>query len=100
MGGWGLDKSHLYVRQASVENGLKRLQKLNTRKPNYPVSEWTRDLNTQFPKEEIQKDNKHGRKCSASLATRDQQMKAVLRFRISRDPWGPAIIKKRMATGA
>lgn len=57
----------------SVENVLKRLQQLNTRKPNYPVIEWTRDLNTQFPKEEIQKDNKHGRKCSASLATRDKQ---------------------------
>lgn len=83
-----------------MEDVLKRLQKLNTRKPNYPGSEWTRDPNRQFPKEEIQKDNKHGKKCSASLATRDKQIKAVLRLRATCGLWGMVIIKKRMATRA
>jgi hypothetical protein len=69
----------------------RELKKLNSPQINDPMRKWANELNRTFSKEEVQMAKIHMKKCSASLAIKEMQIKTMLRFHLT--PVRIAIIK-------
>jgi hypothetical protein len=76
-------KSYTSPDKGLITRIYRELKKLNSPKINEPMKKWATELNRTFSKEETYMAKKHMKKFSPSLAIKEMQIKATLRFHLT-----------------
>ena len=66
-----------------VSKICKELLKLNSKETNNPIKIRAKDMNGNLTEEDTDMAKKHMRKCSASLAIREIQIKTTMRYHLT-----------------